>query len=74
MPKTIITAAPTGVLTPPRPVTGHPLHAEETAEEARRSGGGRRIVHPRPARTAARPTTWETYARINAAVRAHCPR
>lgn len=75
MPKTIITAALTGVLTTRAQSPAIPYTPEEIAEEARRSvEAGAGIVHIHARQDDGRPAyNVETYARINAAVRAHCP-
>ncbi|MCO5179374.1 MAG: 3-keto-5-aminohexanoate cleavage protein [Anaerolineae bacterium] len=75
MPKTIITAALTGVLTTRAQSPAIPYTPEEIAEEARRSvEAGAGIVHIHARQDDGRPAyNVETYARIDAAVRARCP-
>ncbi len=75
MPKTIITAALTGVLTSRTQAPAIPYTPEESAEEARRSvEAGAAIVHIHARQDDGRPAyDVDTYARINAAVRARCP-
>lgn len=75
MPKTIITAALTGVLTTRQQSPAIPYTPDEIAAEARRSvDAGATIVHIHARQDDGRPAyDLDTYARIDAAVRAHCP-
>ncbi len=75
MPKTIITAALTGVLTTRQQSPAIPYTPDEIAEEARRSvEAGAAIVHIHARQDDGRPAyDVDTYARIDAAVRARCP-
>ena len=75
MNKTIITAALTGVLTTRQQSPAIPYTPDEIAEEARRSvEAGAAIVHIHARQDDGRPAyDVETYARIDAAVRARCP-
>jgi len=75
MPKTIITAALTGVLTTRKQSPAIPYTPEEIADEARRSvEAGAAIVHIHARQDDGRPAyDVDTYARIDAAVRARCP-
>ncbi|MBP6016915.1 MAG: 3-keto-5-aminohexanoate cleavage protein [Candidatus Promineofilum sp.] len=73
--KTIITAALTGVLTTRAQSPAIPYTPDEIAEEARRSvEAGASIVHIHARQDDGRPAyDLDTYARIDAAVRARCP-
>nr|HMT21151.1 3-keto-5-aminohexanoate cleavage protein [Promineifilum sp.] len=75
MPKTILTAALTGVLTTRQQSPAIPYTPDEIAEEARRSvEAGASIVHIHARQDDGRPAyDVDTYARIDAAVRARCP-
>jgi len=75
MTKTIITAALTGVLTTRTQSPAIPYTPDEIAEEARRSvEAGASIVHIHARQDDGRPAyDVDTYARIDAAVRARCP-
>ncbi len=75
MPKTIITAALTGVLTTRQQSPAIPYTPDEIAAEARRSvDAGAAIVHIHAREDDGRPAyDTGTYARIDAAVRAQCP-
>ena len=75
MPKTVITAALTGVLTTRAQSPAIPYTPDEIAAEARRSvEAGASIVHIHARQDDGRPAyDVETYARIDAAVRAQCP-
>ena len=74
MSKTIITAALTGVLTTRTQSPAIPYTPDEIAEEARRSvEAGASIVHIHARQDDGRPAyEVDTYARIDAAVRARC--
>lgn len=73
--KVIITAALTGVLTTRQQSPAIPYTPDEIAEEARRSvDAGASIVHIHARQDNGRPAfDVETYARIDAAVKARCP-
>ena len=73
--KTILTAALTGVLTTRDQSPAIPYTPDEIAEEARRSmEAGAAIVHIHARQDDGRPAyDVDTYARIDAAVRARCP-
>lgn len=75
MSKTILTAALTGVLTTRAQSPAIPYTPDEIAEEARRSvDAGAAIVHIHARQDDGRPAyDVDTYARIDAAVRARCP-
>ena len=75
MTKTIITAALTGVLTTRAQSPAIPYTPDEIAAEARRSvEAGASIVHIHARQDDGRPAyDVDTYARIDAAVRARCP-
>ncbi len=75
MPKTILTAALTGVLTTRAQSPAIPYTPDEIAEEARRSvAAGASIVHIHARQDDGRPAyDVDTYARIDAAVRRECP-
>jgi len=75
MTKTILTAALTGVLTTRAQSPAIPYTPDEIAEEARRSvEAGASIVHIHARQDDGRPAyDVDTYARIDAAVRARCP-
>ncbi len=75
MSKTIITAALTGVLTTRAQSQAIPYTPDEIAAEARRSvEAGASIVHIHARQDDGRPAyDVDTYARIDAAVRAQCP-
>ncbi len=75
MSKTIITAALTGVLTTRAQSPAIPYTPDEIAAEARRSvEAGASIVHIHARQDDGRPAyDVDTYARIDAAVRAQCP-
>jgi len=75
MPKTIITAALTGVLTTRQQSPAIPYTPDEIAAEARRSvEAGASIVHIHARQDDGRPAyDVDTYARIDAAVRRECP-
>ncbi len=75
MPKTILTAALTGVLTTRAQSPAIPYTPEEIAAEARRSvEAGASIVHIHARQDDGRPAyDVDTYARIDAAVRRECP-
>ena len=75
MPKTILTAALTGVLTTRAQSPAIPYTPDEIAAEARRSvEAGAAIVHIHARQDDGRPAyDVDTYARIDAAVRRDCP-
>ena len=75
MPKTILTAALTGVLATRRQSPAIPYTPDEIAEEAQRSvEAGASIVHIHARQDDGRPAyDVDTYTRIDAAVRARCP-
>jgi uncharacterized protein (DUF849 family) len=75
MNKTILTAALTGVLTTRQQSPAIPYTPDEIAEEARRSvEAGASIIHIHARQDDGRPAyDVDTYARIDAAVRARCP-
>ena len=75
MSKTILTAALTGVLTTRAQSPAIPYTPDEIAAEARRSvAAGASIVHIHARQDDGRPAyDVDTYARIDAAVRARCP-